>query len=173
MSVTCLAAGDRQADSLSSLDEGVTASLLPFSVSDLFAGEGNSLEDAMLPDNPNAIDHCLAKIRVESARLRQGPSLQAPIVGTKNLDQPVFVQQIVGKWARVQLEDGSEAYVAAYLLAFSWHELLEQWKKDTPRPTVGKKAKVKCVKAKPPISPSHNQGGAISMNALRRYDLTS
>lgn len=104
--------------------------------------------DISLPDNPNAIDQCLAKVRVESARLRAAPSLSGEIVGMRTLDQSVFVHKVMGKWAQVTLASGDTAYIAAYLLVFSWQDLLEQWKKGSPQPTVGKKAKVKWVKAK-------------------------
>lgn len=108
------------------------------------SGEG-LFNDLSLPNNPNAIDQCLAKVRVESARLRATPSLSGEIVGMRTLDQSVFVHKVMGKWAQVTLANGDTAYIAAYLLVFSWQDLLEQWKKGAPQPTVGKKAKVKWV----------------------------
>jgi hypothetical protein len=134
-------------------DEPVATESLPEAATEATAsltnpqGEGN-LSDTSLPGNPNAIDQCLAKVRVGSARLRASPSLSSEIVGMRSLEQPLFVRKVVGKWAMVALENGDTAYVAAYLLTFSWQDLLEQWKKTAPQPTVGKKAKLKWVKAR-------------------------
>ncbi len=96
-----------------------------------------------LPDNPIAFSNCTAKVKVDAARLRSGPSLNAPILGVRVQDSPIFVTKVVGKWVQVMTDDGESAFMAAYLLAFPAEEMLEQWKKDAPSPSVGKKAKVK------------------------------
>ena len=98
---------------------------------------------ASLPDNPVAIGNCTAKVKVSAARLRAGPSLVSRVVGIRVQDEPVFVTKVVGKWVQVTVSDRDTAYVAAYLLTFPYNEILEQWKRDTPPPTVGKKARVK------------------------------
>jgi hypothetical protein len=149
---------------LSHANEAETASLNPNSPSSY----DGILEDTLLPNNPHAIDHCLAKIRVTSARLRQSPSLSSPIIGSRQIDQPVYVEEVMGKWARVQLDEGGSAYIATYLLAFSWQDLLDQWKKGSPKPTVGKKAKVKWAKASLRAYPSDQSG---QLGELRRNDL--
>ena len=101
-----------------------------------------------IPENPNAMEQCLAHVRVDAARLREAPSLDAAISGVRLYDQPLYVARLQGKWAQVILEEGDTAYIAAYLLAFNWQNMLEQWKKGSPpAPTVGKKAKVKWAKA--------------------------
>jgi hypothetical protein len=46
----------------------------------------------------------------------------------------------------VETASGDTAYMAAYLLSFPAGDLLEQWKRESPPPTVGKKAKVKWAK---------------------------
>jgi hypothetical protein len=84
---------------------------------------GESFGYATFPDNPIAIGNCTAKVKVTAARLRSGPSLDAKILGVRL--------------------SGDTAYMAAYLLSFPYNEILEQWKRETPAPTVGKKAKVK------------------------------
>jgi hypothetical protein len=96
-----------------------------------------------LPENTLAFSNCNAKVKVSSARLRVGPSLEAPVLGVRKQDQSLFVTKVCGKWVQVATESGDTAYVAAYLLSFPYAELLEQWKKDTRPPTVGKKARVK------------------------------
>lgn len=97
-----------------------------------------------LPESPVvAFSNCTAKVKVSVARLRSGPSLESQVLGVVKMDEPLFVSKVCGKWVQVALESGDTAYVAAYLLSFPYAELLEQWKKDTPPPTVGKKARVK------------------------------
>lgn len=96
-----------------------------------------------LPENPAAFSNCTAKVKVSAARLRAGPSLDARVLGIRHQDEAVFVNKVHGKWVQVALPDGDTAYMAAYLLAFPYHDLLEQWKRETPSPSVGKKAKVK------------------------------
>jgi hypothetical protein len=100
-----------------------------------------------LPENPIAFSNCTAKVKVTAARLRTGPSLESSVLGVRKQDQTVFVTKVCGKWVQVALESGDTAYVAAYLLSFPYAELLEQWKKDSPAPRVGKKAKVKWASA--------------------------
>jgi hypothetical protein len=123
--------------------------------------------DTDLPENPNAIDHCLAKVRVDAARLRESPSLTSQITGVRGKEEPVYVQRVMGKWAQVVLEDGDTAYIANYLLAFSWHEMLDQWKKSAAPPTVGKKARVKWANVDLRPYPS-TRGGRLGQ--LRRHD---
>lgn len=96
-----------------------------------------------LPDNPIAFEKCTAKVKVDAARLRSGPSLDAKILGVRLQETPLYVTKIFGKWVQVALATGDTAYVAAYLLTFPATEILEQWKRDNPSPTVGKKARVK------------------------------
>ena len=98
---------------------------------------------AALPDNPIAFENCTAKVKVEAARLRSGPSLAAKILGVRLQDSPLYVVKVHGKWVQVILANGDSAYIAAYLLAFPAKEILEQWKRDRPSPSVGKKPKVK------------------------------
>jgi hypothetical protein len=98
---------------------------------------------ASLPDNPVAFGNCTAKVKVDIARLRSGPSLDAPILGTRKQDEALHVLKVVGKWVQVETASGDTAYMAAYLLHFDASEILEQWKKESPAPSVGKKAKVK------------------------------
>jgi hypothetical protein len=97
---------------------------------------------ASLPDNPIAFSHCTARVKVDVARLRSGPSLDARILGVRKQDEPLHVLKVVGKWVQVE-SDGDTAYMAAYLLSFPASEILEQWKRESPAPAVGKKAKVK------------------------------
>lgn len=104
---------------------------------------GATVAYGTLPDNPVAFSNCNAKVKVLAARLRSGPSLTAEIIGVRLQDQPLYVNKVCGKWVQVVLESGDTAYVAAYLLSFPYAELLEQWKRETPAPSVGKKAKVK------------------------------
>lgn len=96
-----------------------------------------------LPDNPIAFGNCTAKVKVDAARLRSGPSLESKILGVRLQESPLFVTKVYGKWVQVTLATGDTAYVAAYLLSFPANEILEQWKRDNPSPSVGKKAKVK------------------------------
>jgi hypothetical protein len=96
-----------------------------------------------LPENTVAFSNCNAKVKVTAARLRSEPSLEASVIGVRTMDQSVFVTKVCGKWVQVALETGDTAYVAAYLLAFPYAELLEQWKRETPVKSVGKKARVK------------------------------
>jgi hypothetical protein len=147
-------------------EEGKTASLAPNSPPNY----DGILEDTLLPNNPHAIDHCLAKVRVTSARLRESPSLGAAIIGSRQIDQPVFVEEVLGKWARIQLEDGTSAYIATYLLAFSWQDLLDQWKKGAPKPTVGKKAKVKWAKV---LLRAYPNARSDRLGELRRHDMVA
>jgi hypothetical protein len=96
-----------------------------------------------IPENTSAFANCTAKVKVDAARLRAAPSLDAPILGLRLLDETVYVLKVEGKWVEAVLPDGTTGYMAAYLLAFPYHDLLEQWKRETPSPSVGKKAKVK------------------------------
>lgn len=98
---------------------------------------------ATMPDNPIAFSNCTAKVKVDAARLRSGPSLDSKILGVRVQDEPLFVTKVFGKWVQVVLAEGDTAFMAAYLLAFPANEILEQWKRESPPPTVGKKAKVK------------------------------
>ncbi len=145
-----------KAETSGSQTEEATASLTPGNLPE------SNLGDTSLPDNPNAIDHCLAKVRVDAANLREGPSLIAPIKGTRLLDEALFVRKMMGKWAQVVTEEGDTAYIAAYLLTFSWHDLLDQWKKGSPPPTVGKKAKVKWASVNVRPYPS-TRGGRLGV----------
>lgn len=99
-----------------------------------------------LPENPSAFSNCTAKVKVSAARLRSGPSLDASIKGLRLQDESIYVTRVQGKWVQVITSNGPTSdtgYMAAYLLTFPYHELLEQWKRETPSPSVGKKAKVK------------------------------
>jgi Bacterial SH3 domain len=99
---------------------------------------------ATMPDNPIAFSNCTAKVKVDAARLRSSPSLDAKVLGVRVQDEPLHVTKVYGKWVQVVLTQGDTAYMAAYLLAFpAANEILEQWKRESPPPTVGKKAKVK------------------------------
>lgn len=96
-----------------------------------------------LPENPSAFNNCTARVKVTAARLRSGPSLDASVLGLRYQDEAMYVIRVEGKWVQVVTQDSDTAYMAAYLLSFPYHEMLEQWKKETPSPSVGKKAKVK------------------------------
>ncbi len=96
-----------------------------------------------LPDNPIAFENCTAKVKVDVARLRSGPSLDSKILGVKMQDSPLFVNKICGKWVQVTLASGDTAYMAAYLLTFPADEILEKYKRASPTPALGKKARVK------------------------------
>lgn len=96
-----------------------------------------------MPDNPIAIGNCTAKVKVDAARLRSSPSLGGRILGVRTLDDSVYVTKVLGKWAQVVVANGDTAFMAAYLLAFPADQVLEQWKRDSPSPSVGKKARVK------------------------------
>jgi hypothetical protein len=99
---------------------------------------------ASLPDNPVAFGNCTARVKVDAARLRAGPSLKARILGLHGQDEPMHALKVVGKWVQVETASGDTGYVAAYLLAFPVSEILEQWKKEgPPPPALGKKARVK------------------------------
>jgi hypothetical protein len=102
---------------------------------------------ASLPDNPIAFGNCTARVKVDLARLRSGPSLDAKVLGVRKQDEAMHVLQVVGKWVQVETVGGDTAYMAAYLLAFPASEILEQWKRQSPAPSVGKKARVKWAKA--------------------------
>ena len=108
---------------------------------------GEARAFASLPENPVAFENCTARVKVFAARLRAGPSLDAKILGRRSLDESLYVTKVYGKWVQVILANGDTAYMAAYLLTFPYKDLLEQWKKDTPSPSVGKKAKVKWAAA--------------------------
>lgn len=99
-----------------------------------------------MPDNPIAFGNCTAKVKVDAARLRSGPSLESRVMGVRVQDDPLFVTKVYGKWVQVALTTGDTAYIAAYLLSFPANEILEQWKRDNPSPSVGKKARVKWAK---------------------------
>jgi hypothetical protein len=101
---------------------------------------------ASLPDNPVAFGNCNARVKVDYARMRSGPSLDAKVLGVRKQDESLHVLKVVGKWVQVETNAGDTAYVAAYLLSFPAGDLLEQWKRESPPPTVGKKAKVKWAK---------------------------
>ena len=103
----------------------------------------NSFASLSLPDNPIAIGNCIAKVKVDVARVRSGPSLDAKVIGVRKQEEPLHVLKVVGKWVQVETAAGDTAYMAAYLLSFPANELLEQWKRENPSPSVGKKAKVK------------------------------
>jgi hypothetical protein len=96
-----------------------------------------------LPDNPAAFSNCTATVKVNAARMRLEPTLESKIVGIRLQDENVFVTKVHGKWVQVVTPAGDTAFMAAYLLTFPFHDLLEQWKRETPSPSVGKKAKVK------------------------------
>jgi len=98
---------------------------------------------ATVPDNPIAFSNCTAKVKVDAARLRSGPSLDSKVLGVRLQDEPLYVTKVYGKWVQVVLANSDTAYMAAYLLTFPANEILEQWKKEAPPQTVGKKAKVK------------------------------
>jgi hypothetical protein len=97
----------------------------------------------VLPDNPIAIGNCTATVKVDAARLRSAPSLDAKVLGIRLQSDSLYVTKVIGKWVQVVLPSGDTAYIAAYLLSFPPNELLEQWKRDNPSPSVGKKAKTK------------------------------
>lgn len=99
-----------------------------------------------MPDNPIAFGNCTAKVKVDAARLRSGPSLDSKVLGVRIQDDPLFVTKVYGKWVQVALTTGDTAYIAAYLLTFPANEVLEHWKRENPSPSVGKKAKVKWAK---------------------------
>jgi hypothetical protein len=99
-----------------------------------------------LPENSSAFGNCTATVKVNAARLRLEPSLDARVVGIKLQEEAVYVTRVLGKWVQVVTAAGDSAYMAAYLLNFPFHDLLEQWKRETPSPSVGKKAKVKWAK---------------------------
>lgn len=103
------------------------------------------LASLSLPDNPIAMGNCIAKVKVDIARIRSGPSLDAKVVGVRKQDEPMHVLKVMGKWVQVETATGDTAFMAAYLLSFPASELLEQWKRENPSPgpSVGKKAKVK------------------------------
>lgn len=101
---------------------------------------------ASLPDNPIAFGNCNARVKVDLARLRSGPSLDAKVLGVRKQDESMHVLRVVGKWVQVETVSGDTAYMAAYLLAFPASEILEQWKRESPAPSVGKKARVKWAK---------------------------
>ena len=109
---------------------------------------------AALPDNPIAFGNCIATVKVDVARLRTGPSLDAKIVGVRLQDSPLFVAKVYGKWVQVVMATGDSAYMAAYLLTFPVNEILEQWKRANPAPSVGKKARVKWAKVNYRLYPS-------------------
>lgn len=101
---------------------------------------------ASLPDNPVAFGNCNARVKVDYARMRSSPSLDAKVLGVRKQDESLHVLKVVGKWVQVETSNGDTAYMAAYLLSFPAGDLLEQWKRESPPPTVGKKAKVKWAK---------------------------
>jgi hypothetical protein len=103
----------------------------------------SAYSESDLPENPVAFAQCQARVRVETARIREAPSLRSPIKELRHREELLFVSGIDGKWAQIVLESGDTAYVAAYLLAFPYHEILDHWKRQAPQPSVGKKAKVK------------------------------
>lgn len=100
-----------------------------------------------MPDNPIAIGNCTAKVKVDAARLRSAPSLGGRILGVRTLDDSLYVAKVLGKWAQVVVAEGDTAFMAAYLLAFPADQVLEHWKRDSPSPSVGKKARVKWAQA--------------------------
>lgn len=111
---------------------------------------------ASLPDNPIAFGNCTAHVKVDAARLRSGPSLESKVIGVRKQDETLHVLKVVGKWVQVETASGDTAYMAAYLLAFPAGDLLEQWKRESPAPTVGKKAKVKWAQVQFRKYPSKN-----------------
>lgn len=115
--------------------------LLPFI--GLLAFEPAAHAYSPLPGNVSAFGNCSATVKVNAARLRLEPSLDARIVGVRLQDEAVYVTRVQGKWVQVVTASGDTAYMAAYLLTFPYHDLLEQWKRETPSPSVGKKARVK------------------------------
>ncbi len=112
------------------------------------------LEESLIPDNPIAIGNCTATVKVDAARLRAEPSLDAKILGIKLQDSSLYVSKVCGKWVQVVLADGDTAFMAAYLLTFPAAEILEKWKKDAVPQTVGKKARVKWAKVNIRLYPS-------------------
>lgn len=96
-----------------------------------------------IPENTSAFGNCTAKVKVDVARLRAAPTLASRIVGTMVQHENLFVVRVQGKWVQALTASGDTAYMAAYLLAFPYHDLLEQWKRETPSPSVGKKPRVK------------------------------
>lgn len=125
----------------------------------LLSGTAHAL--GPMPDNPIAFGNCTAKVKVDAARLRSGPSLDSKVLGVRVQDDPLFVTKVYGKWVQVALPEGDTAYIAAYLLSFPADEILEQWKRDNPSPSVGKKAKVKWAQVnfrKYPSARSPRQG---------------
>jgi hypothetical protein len=111
---------------------------------------------ASLPDNPIAFGNCNAKVKVDFARMRSGPSLDAKVLGIRKQDESLHVLKVMGKWVQVETSAGDTAYMAAYLLSFPAGDLLEQWKRESPPPTVGKKARVKWAKVQFRKYPSKN-----------------
>jgi len=110
----------------------------------LVVGQANQAHAFLpLPENASAFGNCTATVKVSAARLRQEPSLESRIIAVKHQEEPVYVTRVHGKWVQVVTASGDTAYMAAYLLNFPYHDLLEQWKRETPSPSVGKKAKVK------------------------------
>jgi hypothetical protein len=101
---------------------------------------------ATMPDNPIAFGNCHAKVKVDAARLRSAPSLESKVLGVRVQDDSLYVSKVFGKWVQVVPAEGDTAYMAAYLLIFPANEILEQWKRENPSPSVGKKAKVKWAK---------------------------
>jgi hypothetical protein len=99
-----------------------------------------------LPENPIAFEKCTAVVKVDAARLRSGPSLESKILGVRLQDSPLYVSKVYGKWVQVVMASGDTAYMAAYLLTFPANEILEQYKRANPSPSLGKKAKVKWAK---------------------------
>ncbi len=97
----------------------------------------------VLPENPLAFGQCSVKVRVYAARVRQAPNLDAPIMELRYQSEELFVSRVDGKWAQIITSQGDTAYMAAYLLNFPTHGILDQWKRGSPEPTVGKKAKIK------------------------------
>lgn len=122
---------------------------------------------ASLPDNPIAFGNCTARVKVEAARLRSAPSLDARILGVRKQDEPMHVLKVVGKWVQVETASGDTAYMAAYLLSFPASEILEQWKRDYPVPTVGKKAKVKWASV---ILRKYPSARSKALGHFRRHD---
>ena len=101
---------------------------------------------ADMPDNPIAFGNCHAKVKVDAARLRSAPSLDSKVLGVRVQDDSLYVSKVFGKWVQVVEASGDTAYMAAFLLMFPANEILEQWKRENPSPSVGKKAKVKWAK---------------------------
>ncbi len=112
------------------------------------------LPESLIPENPIAIGNCTATVKVDAARLRAEPSLDAKILGIKLQDSTLYVSKVCGKWVQVVLATGDTAFMAAYLLTFPATEILEKWKKDAPPQTVGKKARVKWAKVNIRLYPS-------------------